>query len=405
MPIENNSQVLANGSSISGYKFATRAVHAGFEADGTTGAVIPPISTSSTFLFKDGTIQSDYIYSRLENPNRDAFERSIASLEQANYGLAFASGMAASMAVLHLLKSGDHIVRTDDLYSATQNYMEKSLVHLGISTSSFSKIEELNSKIQEEKTKIVWIESPTNPTLKITDIAEVSKIAHAHDCLLLVDNTFMSPFSQQPLKLGADIVLHSVSKYINGHTDVVMGVLCFNDDKLRKDLKYLQETLGGTPSPFDCYLASRGVRTLALRMKQHEENAMRVAQYLETHRQIRLVLYPGLSSHPQHQIAKKQTSCYGGMITFYLNGGMAAATAFMRSCKLMRAAVSLGAVETLVEHPASMTHKMLSTETRAQLGINDSLIRLSVGIEDADDIIQDMHQALDAATAAQVETK
>lgn len=279
--------------------------------------------------------------------------------------------------------------------------MEECFPKLGVSCSSFSNADQIEECIQPGKTKLVWLESPTNPTLKITDIEKSAAIAHKHDCILVVDNTFMSPYFQNPLQLGADIVLHSVTKYINGHTDVVMGVLCTNDADLHKRLVVHQQYMGAAPSPFDCYLASRGLRTLALRMRQHDSNALGIAKFLESHEYVKKTIYPGLCGHPQHELAKTQMRGFGGMITFYIRGGMTSAKRFLESCNIVTAAVSLGAVETLVEHPASMTHNMVKKEVREKIGISDSLLRLSVGIEDMHDIISDLDQALESAASAQ----
>lgn len=350
-------------------------------------------------MFKNGTEKGEHMYSRISNPNRDAFESAVAACEGAKHAVAFSSGMAASAAVLHLLESGDHIAKIDDMYSATKIYIQDDLPRVGITSTSFSDMTDLQAAITP-KTKLVWLESPTNPMLKVTDIAAVSKTAKENGCMLVVDNTFMSPALQRPIGLGADMSLNSVSKYINGHSDVVMGVVTTDDGEIAGKLRYRQMQMGAAPSPFDCSQASRGLRTLALRMDAHCRNGAAVANFLEGHAGVRRVIYPGLKSHPQHLLSAKQASGFGGMVTFYVHGGMGAARAFLRACRLAVPAVSLGGVETLVEHPASMTHAGLSQADREAVGISDELIRLSVGIEHRGDIVADLAQALGKAKGA-----
>lgn len=302
--------------------------------------------------------------------------------------------------VAQLLKAGDHIAHIDDLYSGYHVFLQNIAPNFGLTCSKFSTVEQLEEVITD-KTRLIWIEIMTNPLLKILDIEQIAKIAKRHNCLLLVDCTFVSPYGDgNPLSRGADIVLHSVSKYINGHSDVCMGVLCMNDETLFQRLHFLQINLGATPSPFDCYLATRGLRTLSLRMRTVERNAIAIAQYLECHEQVEKVFYPGLKSHASHELAKKQLTCFSGMITFYIKDGLKAASAFLDACTLLTNAVSLGGVESLVEHPALMTHRVLTPEQRAELGIHDTLIRISVGIEHVDDLIKDLSTALASAKMA-----
>lgn len=347
-------------------------------------------------------------YARTNNPTRAAFELAFAASERAAHGLAFASGMAATVTVLHLLQTGQHIVCIDDVYGGTQRYFRTvAKPTYGIDTDfvDMSDMSELRKAIRPDgSTKLIWLETPTNPTLKITDIAAVAAVAKEHGILLVVDNTFMSPFFQNPLDLGADIVMHSVTKYINGHSDVVMGVLAVNDTELNRRLRYLQNGVGAVPSPMDCFLALRGLKTLHLRMERHASNAMAIALMLESHAAVEKVLYPGLPSHPQHELAKRQTRGHGGMITFYVRGGLSGARTFLENTKLFLCAESLGAVESLAESPALMTHASVPIEQRAKLGISESLIRLSVGVEDVADLLADVRQALDKVAAGSLGT-
>lgn len=338
-------------------------------------------------------------YSRTGNPTRGAYEQCLAQAEGGKHALAYASGMAATVAVTNLLGHGAHVVSSDDVYGGTQRYFRMMCVPNMKQSFSFvdmTDISNVEAAITKD-TKLIWVESPSNPTLKLTDISAVSKIAKKHGCLLVVDNTFMSPYFQNPLSLGADIVMHSVTKYINGHSDVVGGALMTNSADLNDRLRFIQNNLGGVPSPFDCYMALRGLKTLHLRMERHAENAMKVAQMLESHPFVEKVAYPGLPSHPQHELALRQTSGHGGMVTFWLKGGLHQARTFLEHLKLFCLAESLGAVESLAESPAIMTHASVSPEVRAQLGISDSLIRLSVGCEHDKDILADLDQALEAA--------
>ena len=390
----------------------TSLVHVGSEADPITGAVTVPISLATTFAQSSPGIATGasslnshgkgFEYGRTNNPTRAAYERALAAAEGGKHGLAFASGMAATVTCTHLLKSGDHVVCIDDVYGGTQRYFRRIVVPTyGITFSfiDFTIPGALEEAVKSNpKTKLVWLETPTNPTLKVSDIAEAARIAHAAGALLVVDNTFMSPYLQRPLALGADIVMNSCTKYIGGHSDVVGGALIVKSDDLNTQLRFLQNSLGGVPGPQDCYLALRGLKTLHIRMQRHCENALACAQFLEAHAAVEKVLYPGLPSHPQYEVAKKQTTGAGGMITFYVKGGINSARKFLESVKLFTCAESLGAVESLAESPAVMTHASVPPEVRAQLGISDSLVRLSVGIEDKEDLIADLESALKAAS-------
>jgi len=358
--------------------FSTRAIHAGQQPDMSSGAVTIPISLSTTFAQESPGVHKGFEYSRTGNPTRVAFEQCVASCEKAKYGLAFASGSAATVSITNLLKSGDHVVVCDDVYGGTNRYFSRVAQPQMKINFSFVDLTVPNALQQAltQETKMVWLETPTNPTLKLLDIKAICEEAHKRDVFVVVDNTFMSPYFQSPISLGADIVVHSVTKYINGHSDVVMGVLATNSEDLYTRLKFLQNSIGAVPSPFDCYLALRGIKTLAIRMKQHTINAMQVATFLEKHPKIEKVIYPGLPSHPQHELAKRQMTGFGGMITFFLHGGISESRAFLENLKLFALAESLGAVESLAEHPAIMTHASVPSEQRVKLGISDSLVRL-----------------------------
>jgi len=375
--------------------FGTRAIHAGVESDPHSGAVITPISLSTTFQQSSPGVHQGYDYSRSGNPTRTALETSIAASENATYGLAFASGLAATTTITHLLKAGDHVVCMDDVYGGTRRYFTRIATRGGL-VFTYSDFTDLESVITE-KTKLVWLETPTNPLLKISDISKVAQITKKHNILFVVDNTFMSPYFQNPLDIGADIVMHSVSKYINGHSDVIMGVIATNRKDLRDELQFLQNGIGAIPSPFDCFLVLRSMKTLHVRMREHERNAIQIATFLSSHPLVERVVYPGLPSHPQHELAKKQMRGFGGMITFFLQGGIAESTKFLETIKIPALAESLGGVESLIELPSIMTHASVPPQERVKLGISDSLIRLSVGLEDAGDLIADLDQALKAA--------
>jgi len=379
--------------------FGTKAIHAGQPPDAQTGAVCVPISLATTFVQQSPGVHQGFEYSRSGNPTRKAFEALLAACENGRWGLAFSSGLAAQTTITNsFLKSGEHIICGDDVYGGTNRYFSRvALPAMGITTSlvDFNAEGAIEKAIIKDKTKMIWMETPTNPTLKISDIKATAQIAKKHGLILVVDNTFMSPYFQKPLDLGADVVMHSVTKYINGHSDVVMGVLATSNEELYNKLKFFQNSIGAVPSPFDCYQAMRGMKTLHIRMREHAKNAQVVAEFLEKHPAIEKVTYPGLKSHPQHELAKKQMSGFGGMITFYLKGGLKESRTFLERLKLFALAESLGAVECLAEHPAIMTHASVPPDQRAKLGISDTMCRLSVGIEDIEDILADLKQALD----------
>lgn len=377
-------------------KFSTRAIHAGQKPDPSTGAIMTPVYLTSTYVQESPGVHKGWEYSRTHNPTRKAYENCIANLESGKFGFAFASGCAASTTVMHLLKNGDHVVAFDDMYGGTFRLFDKVLQHNGLqfTFTDLTATENFSSAIKAN-TKMVWLETPTNPTLKLTDIEAIVKIAKQKNILVVVDNTFMSPYFQRPLELGADIVVHSATKYIGGHSDVVGGVAVTNDAKIAEKLAFLSNSMGGVQGPFDSFLALRSLKTLPIRMRAHSENAMKIAQYLESHSSVEKVVYPGLKSHPQHELAKKQMHGFGGMITFFIKGGMEASRKFLESVEVFALAESLGGVESLVEHPAIMTHASVPADQRKKLGIDDSLIRLSVGIEDIDDLLADLKQAFD----------
>lgn len=376
-------------------EFSTRAIHAGQPPDPSTGATITPIFQTSTYTQAGLGENKGYEYSRTSNPTRTALEACLAALENARFGLAFGSGMAATSAVLSLLQSGDHIVACDDLYGGTYRIFEKVLRKNGF---TFAYVPARDTAAYEAairpETKMIWIESPTNPLLTLVDIQGVAEIARRHGLWLVVDNTFASPYLQRPLELGADIVVHSTTKYINGHSDVVGGAVLTSDETLYEQIKFYENAAGGVPSPFDAWLTLRGVKTLAVRMRQHCENAMRVARFLEGHPRVQRVYYPGLESHPDHALARRQMRDFGGMVSFALEGDRSDVDAFVRRLRIFALAESLGGVESLCCHPATMTHGSIPKEERERRGVTDTLLRLSVGIEDAEDLVADLDQAL-----------
>ena len=376
--------------------FSTKAIHVGQEADSATGATIVPIYQTATFTHEKIGVYKGYDYSRSGNPTRAALEENLAALEEAIFGLAFASGLAAETAVLSILKPGDNIVASDDLYGGTYRLFTEVFGNLGI-TSTFVDATDLNSieGAISDNTKLIWIETPTNPLLKLTDIEAVSEIAKTKNVLLVVDNTFASPYFQQPLTLGADIVVHSTTKYINGHSDVVGGAVILNDEDLYEKIKFYQNAAGGILGPFDSWLTLRGLKTLAVRMKQHEQNAQKIAEALLISPHVLSVNYPGLPSHPQYELAKRQLKGFGGMISFEINGGIEEVNNFVKNLKIFSLAESLGGVESLVAHPAQMTHASIPKEKREKIGIKDNLIRLSIGIEDVEDLLADLEYALE----------
>lgn len=380
--------------------FDTNAIHAGQEPhQWHSRAVIPPISLATTFAQRAPGDNYGYEYSRSGNPTRHCLERCLASLEHAKHGLVYASGLAATHNVTHLLSYGDHILSFDDLYGGTNRLFRDCVMPRGIDVTfvdctDLKKVEAAFTP----RTKLVWIETPSNPLMKIVDIDAVCKLVKSKShALVAVDNTFMSPYFQKPLLLGADLVLHSLSKYLNGHSDVVMGAICTNSFDLCERLRYFQNAAGAVPSPFDCFLVNRGVKTLCVRMERHMSNGLAVANFLEKHPHVERVIHPGLPSHPQHEIAKKQCSGYSGMVSFYIKGGLREANSFLSNLKLFALAESLGGIESLAELPSIMTHASVPAEQRKALGITDSLIRLSVGIEHVGDLIKDLDQALKKA--------
>lgn len=375
----------------------TIAVHAGTVPDPSTGAIMTPIFASTTFVQKSPGEHQGYDYSRAGNPTRAALETALAALEGGRYGFAFSSGCAATDTVMHLLDAGDEVVSIDDVYGGTSRLLRTVWARHGV-TARF--VDLANVPVEEAltpKTKVVWIESPTNPLLKVVDIARVAEALrkHAPKPLLVVDNTFASPIFQSPLKLGADIVLHSTTKYVNGHSDVIGGALVTDSPDLAARIAHLQKSCGAVLGTFESWLTLRGLKTLALRMQRHADNGERLAAWLESHPKIERVIYPGLPSHPQHAIARKQMKRSGGMITLFLKSDLVGARRFLENVKLFALAESLGGVESLIEHPAIMTHASLPAETRKQLGISDTLIRLSVGVENGEDLERDLAQALD----------
>jgi len=374
--------------------FSTKAIHAGQEPDPTTGAIMTPVYLTSTYVQEELGKHKGYEYTRVSNPTRTALEANVAALEGGAYGFAFASGMAAITAIFHLLKNGDHVIVSRNVYGGTYRVAMQVLNSYGL------KFEFVDTKDAQQiersltpDTKMLFIETPTNPTMEITDLRAVATIARKNNLLSVVDNTFATPYFQQPLRFGIDIVVHSATKYLNGHSDMLGGVIVTNRDDIRDRLRFIQKSVGGVMSPFDAWLCLRGIKTLAVRMERHAANAMEVARFLAPHPAVTLVNYPGLPTHPQHPLAKKQMSGFSGMISFDV-GSLAKAKRVLKRVKLCALAESLGGVETLISHPATMTHASIPREERIKNGITDGLIRLSVGIEDADDIIEDLKQAL-----------
>lgn len=376
-------------------KFSTRAIHAGQEPDPSTGAIMTPIFQTSTFAQAGIGDHKGFEYARTGNPTRNALEACIAALENGQYGLAFASGMAAENAVLSLLSTGDHMIACDDLYGGSYRIFEKVMRRYNVETSyvTASNVADYAKAIRPNS-KLIWLETPTNPLLRLIDIKAVAEIAHQHNLLLVVDNTFASPYFQQPLDLGADIMVHSTTKYINGHSDVIGGVLVMNNQEVYESLKFFQNAAGGVPGPFDAWLTLRGIKTLAVRMRQHEENAQAIANFLAEHPRVEKVYYPGLPSHPDYALAKRQMSGFGGMVSFQFKGVAADVDQVVRRLSVFAFAESLGGVESLVCHPVSMTHGSIPREIREARGLTDTLLRLSVGIEDVEDLIADLEQAL-----------
>ncbi len=376
-------------------KFATKAIHAGQEPDPSTGAIIAPIFQTSTYVQAGLGEHKGFEYSRSQNPTRSALEECMAAIEDGRYGLAFASGMAAESAILSLLSAGEHMVSCDDLYGGSYRIFERVMRRYNVETTyvAAGNIAGYERAIRPN-TKMIWLETPTNPLLRLIDIQAVAEIAHRHNLLLVVDNTFASPYFQQPLKLGADIVVHSTTKYLNGHSDIIGGALVLNNEEAYQAIKFYQNAAGGVPSPFDSWLTLRGIKTLAVRMRQHEENAIAVAKFLAEHPRVEKVYYPGLPAHPDYALAKRQMSGFGGMVSFQFKGVYADVDKVVRRFKIFALAESLGGVDSLVCHPASMTHGSIPKDIRESRGLTDTLLRLSVGIEDVDDLLADLEQAL-----------
>jgi cystathionine gamma-lyase len=386
---------MRKGSSKAG--FSTRAIHAGQSPDPSTGAVMPPIYAVSTYAQSSPGVHQGYEYSRTQNPTRMAFERCIADLEGGERGFAFASGMAATATLLELLDAGSHVVATDDLYGGSFRLFERVRRRSAALDFTFADLSEPGAAAAAIRpgTRLIWIETPTNPLLKLVDIAAVADAARGRGILVVVDNTFATPWIQRPLELGADIVMHSATKFLNGHSDMVGGVAVVQDAALGEKIAFLQNAIGAVAGPFDSFLALRGLKTLPLRMRRASESALEIAAWLERHPRVERVLYPGLASHPQHALAARQMPAGGsGIVTFFLKGALPEARRFLERLELFTLAESLGGVESLVDHPAIMTHASVPAEARAKLGISDSLVRLSIGIEDPADLLADLQSAL-----------
>jgi cystathionine beta-lyase/cystathionine gamma-synthase len=374
--------------------FSTKAIHAGIEPDPSTGSLMTPIHLTSTYAQEELGKNKGYAYSRVANPTRTVLEKNIAALENGKEGLAFASGMAAEAAVFHILKAGDHVIASRNVYGGTYRIAKFVLEDFGlqfdfVDTTDLAVVQ----RAVKPNTRMFFIETPTNPTMEITDLRGAAKLSRAHKLISVVDNTFATPYLQNPLDLGIDIVLHSATKYLNGHSDMLGGLVVLNDPKLIERLRFVQKSVGGILSPFEAWMCLRGIKTLAVRMARHDSNAMDVASFLNSHRKVKKVNYPGLVSHPQHWLAQKQMRGFGGMISFDL-GSLDKAKKLLKSVRLCALAESLGGVETLISHPATMTHASVPPEERRRIGVTDGLVRISVGIEDVEDIIADLKRAL-----------
>jgi cystathionine beta-lyase/cystathionine gamma-synthase len=377
-------------------KKATKFIHAGAHPDPSTGAIMTPIYQTSTYVQEAPGVHKGYEYARSQNPTRFALEEALAVIEEGNYGLAFASGVAATDTVMRLLKPGDEVIAANDMYGGTYRLFSKIYEKFGIVFHyvDMSSMSNISAKINA-KTKLIWAETPTNPLMNIADIKAIANLAKEHKLLLCVDNTFASPALQNPLTLGADIVMHSATKYLSGHSDVIQGALIINDKGLRDELYFIQKSCGAVPGPMDCFLVLRGIKTLGIRMERHSENGEKIAHYLKAHPAVKKVYWPGFEDHPGHAIAKAQMKSFGGMISFELkNDTIEAARKLLSTTHLFSLAESLGGVESLINHPASMTHASIPREERIKNGLSDTLIRLSVGIEDADDLIADLEKAM-----------
>ena len=376
-------------------RFETLAIHSGREPDPITGALATPIYQTSTFVFKDVGVTRGYDYSRTANPTRKALENCIAELEGGKAGFAFATGMAAETTVMHLLKAGDHVISGDDIYGGTYRLFDEVMKDFGLEFT-FLRMDD-GERIEDAirpNTRMIWIETPSNPLLNIVDIEMVVDIARRHNLMTAADNTFLTPYFLRPIEYGVDLVVHSTTKYLNGHCDVVGGAVVTTTDELTDRVQFLLNALGTCASPFDCWLVLRGIKTLPVRMMRHEENAAQVAAYLEKQPKVKKVFYPGLKSHPGHEIAVRQMEGFGSVVSFEIEGGIEAANSFLRSVTIFSLAESLGGVDSLVEHPATMSHASMPEKVRRGVGITDSLIRLSVGLENVDDLIEDLAQAL-----------
>jgi cystathionine beta-lyase/cystathionine gamma-synthase len=379
-------------------KFETKVVQAGMTPDPTTGAILPPLYQTATYVLEEVGKDKGFDYTRSSNPTRQVMEEQLAVIEGGKYGVAFASGMAAVDSCLKLLKAGDHVVCSDDVYGGVSRHFNQILVNYDLHFTYVDSSDATNvENAIQSNTKLIWVETPTNPLLKVTDLEAVGKITKKHGILFGVDSTFATPVFLRPLEYGADLVMHSTTKYLSGHNQLIGGVVITNQEDLFDELKFVQKTIGAVPGPFDCWLTTMGVKTLDLRMKKHAENAQAVAEYLEAHPKVASVTYPGLASHPSHAIAERQMSGFSGMISFELTGGIPAGKIVMNSVKLAQLAESLGAVETMITHPATMTHAEVPKADREARGLTDGLVRISVGIEHADDIIADLSQALNNA--------
>lgn len=377
-------------------KLGTKVIHGGIKPDTATGAIMTPIYQTSTYVQDGPGGHKGYEYSRTSNPTRSALEANIAAVENGKFGLAFASGMAAIDSIIKLLNPGDEVISTNDLYGGSYRLFTKIFERFGVKFvfTSMESAEEVEKHISE-RTKLIWVETPTNPMLNIIDIQAMAELSKKHNCLLGVDNTFASPYFQSPLDLGADIIMHSATKYIGGHSDVVMGLLVVNDEKLANELYFIQNSSGAISGPQDCFLALRGMKTLHVRLQRHGENAEEVARFLKSHPKVDKVYWPGFEDHPGHEVARKQMRGYGGMVSFSLgSGSLDDAITLLKNTRVFACAESLGGVESLIGHPATMTHASIPKEEREKTGITDTLIRLSVGIEDIDDIIEDLNSAL-----------
>ena len=377
-------------------RFSTKAIHAGQEPDPATGAIMTPVYLTSTYVQSAPGVHKGYDYARTNHPTRAALERNLAALEDATFGLCFASGLAAETTFAATLSPGDHVLCGRDVYGGTYRLFTKVFQRFGVqfTFANLHDLDELERSLRPE-TKVVWLETPSNPLLTVTDLAGAAKRAHARGAKVVVDNTFATPYLQQPLALGADLVVHSTTKYLGGHSDVVGGAIVTNDAELHERLRFLQNAMGGVPGPLDCFLVLRGTKTLAVRMRQHCENARKIAAFLKGHREVKRVSYPGLPDHPQHEIAKRQMRDFGGMIAVELQGGLERNVRFTTKTRIFALAESLGGVESLIDHPTTMTHASIPKAERAKGGLDDALVRLSVGIEDVEDLIEDLDQAIE----------